>query len=293
MTLCNPKAWIDQAQRDGCAVAAFNANTAEQIQAVVLAAEAEAAPAIIQVSHNAALYFGSGNATLGLRYFAALGTIAAQSVSVPIALHLDHATETEVMQAIALGFTSVMFDGDGYALEDNIAVTRKLTRLAHDNDVCMEAEIGAVPKPGDAQIDAHDLELTDPDEAQAFIEATEIDTLAIALGSVHGVKDKHLGIDLARLQQIRARVAVPLVLHGSSGVTDDYIAQGIKLGLSKINIATQLNKAFTLAVRDVLAQDDRLVDPRKYLTPARAAQIDVVRERLRFVGAAGRAELIP
>jgi len=289
MTLVNPKPWIDRAHDEGYAIAAFNANTAEQMQAIVIAAEAESAPAIIQVSHNASLYFGSGNATLGLRYYAEIGKIAAQSVSVPIALHIDHATEMEVIQAIALGFTSVMFDGDGYPFEENVTITRRLSELAHSNNVCIEAEIGAVPKPGEEAFDEDDVELTDPDEALAFINATDIDTLAIALGSVHGIKDKHLSLNLERLREIRAKVDAPLVLHGSSGVTNDYIAQGIQLGLSKVNIATQLNKAFTQHVREVLSNDSNLVDPRKYLGPGRTAQIEVVRERIRFVGASNKA----
>lgn len=292
MTLGNPKPWIECAQQGGFAIGAFNANTLEQVQAIVQAAEAEFAPVIVQVSHNALLYTGSGNATLGLRYMAAVGQIAAQSVTVPVALHLDHATETEVLQAIALGFTSVMFDGDGLSFEDNIAITRRLREIAHANGVCMEAEIGEVPKPGDEAFDESAIALTDPDEALAFVTATGIDTLAIALGSVHGIKDKHLGLDLARLASIRAKVDTPLVLHGSSGVTDDNIAQGIAMGLCKVNVATQLNKAFTRDVRAALANDCELVDPRKYLGPGRAAHIGAVRERIRFVGASGKADLV-
>jgi fructose-bisphosphate aldolase class II len=290
MALRNLKPWIDCAQQDGFAVGAFNANTLEQVQGIVQAAQAEDAPAIIQVSHNALLYAGSGNATLGLQYMAAAGKIAAQSVEVPIALHLDHATESEVLQAIALGFTSVMFDGDGLTFEENVTITRRLREIAHANGVCMEAEIGEVPKPGDdPTFNAADVELTDPAAAAAFAAATGIDTLAVALGSVHGMKDKNVRLDLERLQAIRARVMIPLVLHGSSGVTDDDIRQGIALGLCKVNVATQLNKAFTHAVRGILGADQTLVDPRKYLGPARAAQIDAVRERIRFIGAAGKA----
>jgi fructose-bisphosphate aldolase class II len=292
MTLRNPKPWIAWAQQDGFAVGAFNANTMEQIQAIVQAAQAESAPVIIQVSHNALLYAGSGNATLGLKYMATVGLIAAQSVTIPVALHLDHATKTEVLQAIALGFTSVMFDGDGLSFEDNIAITKRLCEIAHANGVCMEAEIGEVPKPGDEEVDESTITLTDPDEAHAFVQATGIDTLAIALGSVHGIKDKHIGLDLERLASIRALVDTPLVLHGSSGVTDDHIAQGIAMGLCKVNVATQLNKAFTRDVRCVLANDSELVDPRKYLGSGRAAQVDAVRERIRFVGASGKADCV-
>ncbi|MCB9443954.1 MAG: class II fructose-bisphosphate aldolase family protein [Ardenticatenaceae bacterium] len=292
MTLRNVLPWIQTAHQKGWAVGAFNANTMEQMQAIVLAAQAENAPVIIQVSHRALTYVGSGNEIRGLQYMAAMAKVAAASVDVPVSLHLDHANETEVLQAIALGFTSVMFDGDYLPFAENVAVTKRLCEIAYSAGVCMEAEIGEVPKPDGAAYDPAEIDLTTPDDAEAFVNATGVDTLAIALGSVHGLKDKSVSLDLARLQAIRARVAVPLVLHGSSGVNDEDIAQGIKLGLAKVNIATQLNKAFTGAVRQVLAADSDLVDPRKYLGPGREAQIEVVRERIRFVGAAGKAHLL-
>ena len=289
MTLQNVYPWIQEAHREGYAIAAFNANTMEQMQAIVLGAQAENAPVIIQVSHRALQYVGSGSEIRGLQYMAALGQVAAASVDVPVSLHLDHANENEVLQAIALGFTSVMFDGDYLPFAENIATTKRLCAIAHDAGVCMEAEIGEVPKPDGAAYDPNEIALTTPDEAETFVQATGIDILAIALGSVHGLKDKSVSLDLARLQAIRARVETPLVLHGSSGVNNEDIAEGIKHGLAKINIATQLGKAFTGAVREVLAADGELVDPRKYLGPGRAAQIEAVRERIRFVGAAGKA----
>jgi fructose-bisphosphate aldolase class II len=143
MTLCNVKPWIQQAQREGFALGAFNANTMEQVQAIVQAAQAENAPVIVQVSHNALRYIGGENTTLGLHYIAEIGKIAAQSVDVPVALHLDHANETEVLQALALGFTSVMFDGGDLPLVENITTTRKLSQIAHSLGAFIEAEVGA------------------------------------------------------------------------------------------------------------------------------------------------------
>lgn len=289
MTLQNILPWIQDAHQNSYGIAAFNANTMEQMQAIVLAAQAEHAPVIIQVSHRALQYVGSGSEVRGLQYMAAIGKVAANSVDVPVSLHLDHANEPEVLQAIALGFTSVMFDGDAFPYEENVAITRRLSEIAHAAGVCLEAEIGEVPKPDGAPFDPTAINLTDPDEAAAFVAATGVDLLAIALGSVHGLKDKSIALDLERLQAIRQRVSVPLVLHGSSGVNNEDIAQGIQLGLAKINIATQLNKAFTSGVRQVLAADSELVDPRKYLQAGRTAQLEAVRERLRFVGASGKA----
>ncbi len=287
MTLCNPKAWIEQAQREGWALGAFNANSAEQIQAIVAAAQAENAPALVQVSHRACIYFGSGDGLLGLRYFAAIGKVAAESVSVPIALHLDHADAGDVLEALQLGFTSIMFDGSLFPYAENVGLTHTFVAAAHMAGVCLEAELGEVPKPGINE--PHGEEgLTDPDEAAAFVAATGIDLLAVALGSLHAETEKHVSLDLERLKAIRARVSVPLVLHGSSGVTDDNVAQGIKFGLSKINLSTQLNKVFTEAARTALA-DGKIVDPRKYLAPGRDAMTEAVRERMRFFGAAGKA----
>jgi fructose-bisphosphate aldolase class II len=289
MTLQNVLPWIVRAQQEGWAVGAFNANTLEQAQAIVLAAQAEESPAIIQVSHRALTYIGSGNEIQGLKYIAAIGKVAAESVTVPIALHLDHGTEREVLQALALGYTSVMFDGDGLSLEENITITKRLCEAAHSVDACMEAEVGDVPKPDGKEFDQATIALTQPEEAAQFAETTAIDTLAVALGSVHGLKTKQISIDLDCLAAIRRRVSIPLVLHGSSGVSDDDIKQGIAMGLSKVNVATQLNQAFTRAIRDVLNRDDELVDPRKYLAPGRNAQIEIVRERIRFFGASGKA----
>jgi len=290
MTLQNVYPWILRAHQEGWAVGAFNANTLEQVQAIVMAAQAEQAPAIIQISHRALTHIGSGNEVQGIKYIAAVGKIAAESVAAPIALHLDHGTENEVIQAIALGFTSVMFDGDGLPFEENIAITKRLCDMAHSVGVCMEAEVGEVPKPDGKDFDESAIELTDPDEALQFAQVTGIDTLAVALGSVHGLKSKTVSLDLERLRAIRERVNIPLVLHGSSGVSDADIKQGVSMGLSKVNVATQLAQAFSGAVREVLNKDASLVDPRKYMSAGRNAQMEIVRERMRFFGSSGKAK---
>ena len=290
MTLQNVYPWILRAQQEGWAVGAFNANSLEQVQAVVLAAQAETAPAIIQVSHRALTYIGNGNEILGLKYIAAIGKIAAESVTVPLALHLDHGAENEVLQEIALGFTSVMFDGDGLSFDENISITKRLCETAHSVGVCMEAEVGEVPKPDGKEYDEAAIELTQPDEAVQFAEATGIDTLAVALGSVHGLKTKTISLDLDRLAAIRDRVSIPLVLHGSSGVSDQDIKKGVAMGVCKVNVATQLSQAFTGAIREVLNKDGELVDPRKYLVAGRNAQMQIVRERIQFLGASGKAK---
>lgn len=288
MSLVNPLPWLQRAQRERFALGAFNANTLEQVQAIALAAEDEQAPALVQISHRALLHVGGGNATLGLQYMAAIGKVAADSVGVPIGLHLDHANEEEVREAIALGFTSVMFDGGELPFEQNVSRTIALRELAHSANVSIEAEIGEVPRADGAGHAGEAQNLTAPDDAARFVQATGIDSLAIALGSVHAIRQKSRSIDIDRLQAIRAAVDLPLVLHGSSGVTDDHLYRGIALGLCKVNVATQLNQAFTGSVRGVLA-DVGEIDPRRYLGAAREAMVARVRERIRFFGAGGKA----
>ena len=289
MTLQNLKPWLLRAQREHYAIGAFNANTMEQVQAIVLAAQEEDAPVVIQISHRALQFVGSGNVILGLRYMAEVGKVAAQSVTVPVALHLDHATESEVLQAIGLGFTSVMFDGGALPLKENIETTKRLCEIAHSVGVSIEAELGEVPRADSSGMARPVSEMTRVEDAPEFVNATGIDALAIAIGSVHAVKQKNVELDLERLKTIRAAVDIPLVLHGSSGVTDACIAEGIRLGLCKVNVATQLNQAFTRAVRAKLADDAREVDPRQYLNLARDAMREQVRERMRLVGASGKA----
>jgi fructose-bisphosphate aldolase class II len=183
MTLVNPIPWIRRAQHEGFAIGAFNANTLEQVQAIVAAAQIEDAPAIIQISHRALQHFGDGNVTLGLRYMAEIGRVAAQSVHVPIGLHLDHANESEVIQALSLGFTSVMFDGGELPFQKNVEHTIKLRQMAHSINACIEAEMGDVPR-ADSEGNVDDaVELTDPADAAEFVHATGVDTLAIALGN--------------------------------------------------------------------------------------------------------------
>lgn len=288
MALVNPLPWLQRAQREHFALGAFNANTLEQVQAIAAAAQAERAPALIQISHRALLHVGSGNALLGLRYMAAIGKIAAESVTVPIALHLDHATAIEVTQALGLGFTSVMFDGGDRSFDENIRVTKNLVALAHSTGASIEAEMGEVPRADKTGQVNEPSAMTVPKDAAKFVAATGVDVLAIALGSVHAIRQKSVAIDLDRLQAIRAVVNIPLVLHGSSGVTDEHVAKGIALGLCKVNVATQLSQAFTLGARTVLADADE-IDPRNYLGRARSAMIERVRERIRFFGAADKA----
>lgn len=279
--------WLHQARREGWALGAFNANTLEQILAIVQAAAQEQAPAIIQISRRALLHAGSGDASLGLRILAPAALAALDRVETPIGLHLDHAPEHLILEALALGFTSVMFDGGDLPYQENIAATRRMVIAARAAGAGVEAELGEVPRMDGKQ--AHPpAELTDPATAEQFVRETEIDALAVSIGSVHAVQTKSVQLDLPRLEAISQRVSVPLVLHGSSGVSDDHILQAVRLGICKVNVATQLNQAFTGAVRACLAQQPALVDPRPYLDAGREAMRLAVIERMRLFGASHR-----
>ncbi len=302
MTLTTSLPWLKRAKAEKFAIGAFNANTLEQMQAIVQAAEAERAPVIIQISGNAAMHMGAGSRLFGLRVVAAMGRVIAETTAVPVVLHLDHGEYNEVLQALALGFTSVMFDGSDLPFEQNIARTRELCSAAHEVKACFEAELGEVPRAGGDATGGNPVgrkppgsnpvekgELTDPAQAAEFVERTAVDALAVAIGSVHALTHKEVALDFARLDAIHAAVDTPLVLHGSSGVLDESVCTGIRRGLCKINVATQLNGAFTQAARDYLTLHPEVVDPRKYLSAARESMLEQVRERMRLFGVAGKA----
>ncbi len=281
--------WLQHAQENRYAIGAFNANTLEQIQAIVWAAEIEKSPAILQVSHNALLYLGNGKSVLGLRYFHCMAKTAAGSVSMPVFVHLDHGTYHEVLWAIGLGYNSVMFDGSDLPFDENIRQTHALSRIAHSAGVLIEAELGEVPKPG-GTANEEEGALTDPYQAKDFIEQTRVDSLAISIGSIHGGKKKLVRLDLALLRKIRDQVDVPLVLHGSSGVVDADLKKSIDYGISKVNTATQSNLAFSDAVMAYLHENPDVVDPRKYLVPARDEMSKAVSDRMKLLGSTGRAQ---
>jgi fructose-bisphosphate aldolase, class II len=254
---------IGPARATGRAAAAFNVIGLEHAEAIVTGAEAAGRPVILQVSQNCIDYHGDlepvGRAMLA----------AAAAAAVPVAVHLDHASrETIVRQAVALGFGSVMYDASTLPYAANVRATAAIAGWCHDHGAWVEAELGEVGgKDGVHEPGAR----TRPGEAAAYVAATGVDGLAVAVGSSHAMLTRDAVLDLELISELRAAVPVPLVLHGSSGVPDDTLAAAVGAGLTKINIATQLNKVFTAAVRDCLASDPLLADPRRYLRAGRDA----------------------
>ncbi|HKT57450.1 MAG TPA: class II fructose-bisphosphate aldolase [Microbacterium sp.] len=254
------------------AVCAFNAVQLEVAEGIVAGAEAARTPVVLQLSENAVRFHGA-LAPIGEAFLA-----LARSSSAPVVVHLDHATEESLVdEAIALGFASVMYDGAHHEYADNAARTAAVVRRGHAAGVWVEAELGRIGgKEG-----AHTPGVrTDPAEAAQFAGETGVDALAVAVGSEHAMRERTASLDLGLIARIAASTGLPLVLHGSSGVADAAIVDAIAAGMRKINIGTHVGRVFTDAVRGALA-DESLIDPRRFITPGRAAVAAEVERMLR------------
>ncbi len=283
MPLVTGKELVQMADQGGFAVGAFNVNNLEIIKAIVESAEEEGSPAILQASQGAIKY-------AGIDYIAAMVKAASEQVTVPLALHLDHGTSFEQnMLCIRKGFTSVMFDGSGYPLDENIRRTQEVIKVAHAVGVSVEGELGKIAgTEDDISVEERDALLTDPEEAKKFAEETGIDFLAVAIGTAHGPYKGEPKLDFDRLERIRSLTDTPIVLHGASGVPEASIERAIDLGVRKINIDTNLRQAFTEGLKSKIAEKPEEIDPRKLLGPAKDAMKEVIKEKMRLFGSSGR-----
>ena len=235
--LVNTKEILLNAQAGKYAVAAFNVYSLETVQAAIRVAERENQPVIIALGER---YFP----TVDVEGFAALVKAIAEKSPVPIALHLDHAYEKEsIIRAIRAGFTSVMFDGSAYELEENIRRTKDIVEIAHMAGVSVEAEIGSLAKGDFSDEEEGDGTLTDPQSAKDFVAETGVDFLAAAIGTVHGMYKGEPKIDLPLLEKMDKLSDVPLVLHGGSGTPDAIVKQAVQLGICKVNVNTEVSMA--------------------------------------------------
>lgn len=277
MTLTTTGAIVDAAAAARQAAAAFNVVTLEQVEGVIAGAQAVSVPAILQISENAVLFHGGA-----VRPLAAACRAAAEEASVPIALHFDHVTDLElVAQAAEAGFSSVMIDASTLPYADNVAVTARVARELHAQGLWVEAELGEVGGKDGAHAPGV---RTDPGDAAAFVDATGVDALAVAVGSSHAMRERTATLDHDLIARLHAKLAVPLVLHGSSGVPPQELRAAIAAGMTKVNIGTLLGRSFTGALREALAADPRIIDPRKVLRPAREAVAKAVEGCLRDLG---------
>jgi fructose-bisphosphate aldolase, class II len=267
---------VAAAMAAGSGVAAFNVIGLEHAEAVVAGAEAAGTAVLLQVSQNAVAFRGGRLAPIG----AACRAVARAS-SVDVGLHLDHVEDPALArQTATAGFGSVMIDASREPFERNVARTRDLCRWGHAMGLWVEAELGEVGGKGGAHAPGA---RTDPDQARGFVAATDVDALAVAVGSVHAMTTRTARLDIDLISALRRAVPVPLVLHGSSGVADGELRRALDAGIVKVNIGTALNVACTAAVRERLAADSALVDPRRYLAPAVRAMAAEVERLLRVV----------
>ena len=281
MSLVTTKEMLQAALEGHFAVGAFNANNMEMVQGIVEAAVEERAPVILQVSQGAIRY-------AGLPFAAGLVKIAAENADVPVALHLDHGTDFDQnVICLRAGFTSLMFDGSDLPLEENIRISKMVCDIAHICGIPVETELGKVLKRGATPEQVEDA-MTKPEEARRFIQATGADSLAVAIGSVHALLAQAAELDIARLDAIRAAIPdVPLVLHGSSGVKEESVAEAVAHGICKVNVATYLSQAFTYTLFDHLKAHPDVEDPRQHLVPARDAVKERVRAKIRLFRSSG------
>ena len=282
MPLVSSKPILEEAMQRRFAVGAFNANNMEQVQAIVEAAEEERAPVILQVSQGAIRY-------AGMEFASGLVKIAASVATVPVVLHLDHGTDFDQnVRCLRAGFTSLMYDGSKRPFEENIATTRRVVEIAHLVGIPVEAELGQVLKVTDG-VTPEDVQaaMTDPARAREFVERTGADSLAVAIGSVHAMTEREASLDIARLQAIAQQVRIPFVLHGSSGVRHESIAEAIEHGICKVNVATALNQAFVEGIRKAAAAFPDETDPRRIIGEGREQVKEAVREKIRLFGSAG------
>lgn len=263
MTLVALTDVVGPARAAGRGVGAFNVIQIEHAEALVGASVDTGLPVVLQISENCVRYHGA------LAPLAAATRTLAEAAPTPCVLHLDHAQDPALIrEALGLGFTSVMYDGSGLPYVENQRVTAGLVAECHARGVSIEAELGEVGgKDGAHAFGAR----TDPGEAAAFVAATGVDALAVAVGSSHAMTERTALLDLELIGALRSAVPVPLVLHGSSGVPDEVLVAAIEVGMTKVNIATHLNHVFSDALRAYLAANPAVVDTRKFFRPAREA----------------------
>ncbi|GGG25076.1 class II fructose-1,6-bisphosphate aldolase [Paenibacillus abyssi] len=284
MPLVSMNEFLPKAKANKFAVGQFNMNNLEFAQAIVEAAMEEKSPFIFGVSEGALKY-------MGIEFTVAIAEAAAKQSGLPIALHLDHGSSFEVaMKCIRAGFSSVMFDGSHYSLEENIALTKEVVKAARAMGVSVEGELGTIGGvEDDISVDEEHASLAKPEEAIRFYEETGVDCLAIAVGTAHGMYKGEPKIHYDIIQQVANAIPVPVVLHGGSGVPDEAIRSAIQAGVGKINVNTENQVACTNSIREVLAGNATVYDPRKYLTPARNAMKAVVQEKIRLFGSSNQA----
>ena len=286
--LVSAKEMLDKAKAGHYAVGQFNINNLEWTKAVLLTAQECNSPVILGVSE------GAGKYMTGFKTVAAMVKAMDEElgITVPVALHLDHGTYEGSKKCIEAGFTSIMFDGSHYAIDENVEKTTELVKLAHDNGISIEAEVGSIGGEEDGVIGMG--ECADPEECKRVADLG-VDMLAAGIGNIHGVYPENwAGLQFDVLDAIQQKTgAMPLVLHGGTGIPDDMIKKAIDLGVSKINVNTECQLSFAAATREYIEagkdQQGKGFDPRKLLAPGTEAIKAKVKEKMELFGSVGKA----
>ena len=286
--LVSAKKMLDEAKAGHYAVGQFNINNLEWTKAVLLTAEECKSPVILGVSE------GAGKYMTGFKTVAAMVKAMDESlgITVPVALHLDHGTYDGSKKCIEAGFTSIMFDGSAFDIDENVEKTTELVKLAHDNGISIEAEVGAIGGEEDGVIGQG--ECADPDECKRVADLG-VDMLAAGIGNIHGVyPDNWAGLSFETLDAIQQKTGtMPLVLHGGTGIPDDMIKKAITLGVAKINVNTECQLVFAEETRKYIEagkdKEGKGFDPRKLLAPGTEAIKAKVKEKMELFGSVGKA----
>ena len=284
MKILSTREMLKKAQREGYAVPAFNIHNLETLEVVVETAAELKSPVILAGTPSTIAYAGG-------EFIVAMAETAAEKYNIPIAIHLDHfELVEEIKHFIKLGFRSVMIDASHEEFEKNIEIVKEVVEYAHKYDVTVEAELGRLGgQEDDLIVDEKDSKYTNPKQAKEYVEKTGIDSLAVAIGTAHGLYKGEAKIDFDRLKEIRDMVDVPLVLHGASDIPDELVKRAIALGVCKVNVATDLKIPFSDAVKKYFIENPDANDPRKYMTPGKEAMKKVVEHKIMVCGSNGRA----
>ncbi|MFC9599722.1 class II fructose-1,6-bisphosphate aldolase [Peribacillus butanolivorans] len=284
MPLVSMKEMLLKAKAENYAVGQYNINGLEFAQSFLQAADEERAPIILAASDRLVDYLG------GFKTIAAMvkSLIEEMNITVPVALHLDHGVNVErCKKAIDAGFTSVMIDGSHHPIDENIEMTKQVIDYAQQRNVSVEAEVGTVGGTEDGLVGG--IKYADPNECMRIVKEAEIDALAAALGSVHGPYQGEPKLGFEEMQQISNMTNVPLVLHGGSGIPLHQIKKAIEFGHAKINVNTESIQVWSKAIREVLAAEGKVYEPRSIITPAKAAVIAVVKSKMFEFNTSGKA----
>lgn len=274
------------AKENQFAVPAFNICSYDMMKAIMEEVEKQNAPVILEIHPDEIAYLNDE--------FVAAAKEYAHNSKVPVVIHMDHGGSVkDVMRAIRNGYTSVMIDASTQTFEDNMNLTKEVVKLAHDVNVSVEAELGTIGNNGSAEGGTANIIYTDPNQAEEFVKETGIDTLAVAIGTAHGLYPKDmtpkLNIDL--LKELNQRIDIPFVLHGGSGNLDSEVSEAVKYGVAKVNLSSDLKSVFFEALRAILTNNPEMYEPGDVYPEANEKVKEVVKHKLGVLNTIGKAEL--